>query len=203
MVQLGFAVLLTIVAATMARSLARLRSVDLGFKPDSVFVARLSLPPQKYQRVDALSRFARAFEQGLRTTPGVVAAGGISIAPLSGVLSIIPFSVVGRAPASGRERLEANFRAITPGYLTTVGASVRSGRDFLPADDELAVKTVIVSRALAERYFAGAQPLGKQLLVDDNNEGPRPVTLVGVVENMRHVSLDGPAPFDIYLSATV
>ena len=34
---------------------------------------------------------------------------------------------------------------------------------------------------------------------DDNNEGPRPVTIVGVVENMRHVSLDGPAQFDIYI----
>ena len=197
--QLAFAVLLTIVTATMARSLARLQSVELGFKPDSVFVARLSLPPQKYPSVDALTRFSRAFEQELRAAPGVTAAGGISIAPLSGVLSIIPFGVVGRAPASARERLEANFRAITPGYLATVGANVRSGRDFLPADDELAARTVIVSRALAEQYFAGGQALGKQLLVDDNNQGPRPVTIVGVVENMRHVSLDGPAPFDIYL----
>ena len=197
--QIGFAVLLTIVTGTMARSLARLQSVDLGFKPDSVFVARLSLPPQKYQSVDALSRFARAFEQALQTAPGVAAAGGISIAPLSGVLSIIPFSVVGQAPADGRERLEANLRAISPGYLTAVGASVRSGREFLPADDELAARTAIVSRALAERYFDGAQALGKQLLVDDNNQGPRPVTIVGVVENMRHVTLDGPASFDIYL----
>jgi putative ABC transport system permease protein len=100
--QLGFAVLLTIVTATMARSLARLQSVELGYRPDSVFVGRLSLPPQKYRSVADLSRFAQEFEQALRSGPGVVAAGAISIAPLSGNLSIIPFSIVGRPPATER-----------------------------------------------------------------------------------------------------
>jgi hypothetical protein len=57
----------------------------------------------------------------------------------------------------------------------------------------------LINRALAERYFAGADPLGEQLLVDDNNTGPRPMSIVGIVDNMRHVSVDGPAPFDIYI----
>jgi putative ABC transport system permease protein len=197
--QLGFAVLLTIVTATMARSLARLQAVELGYRPDSVFVARLSLPPQKYRSVAQLARFTQQFEQTLRGGPGVAGAGVISIAPLSGSLSIIPFNVVGREPAQDRERLEANLRAISPGYLSAVGARVAAGRDFAPADDEVAAKAAIVSRALADRYFPSADPLGRQLLIDDNNAGPRPVTVVGVVENMRHVGLDGPAPYDIYI----
>jgi putative ABC transport system permease protein len=61
------------------------------------------------------------------------------------------------------------------------------------------VKAAIISRALAERYFPATDPLGKQLMVNDNNLGPRPITIVGVVENMRHVNLDGPVPFDIYI----
>jgi putative ABC transport system permease protein len=69
----------------------------------------------------------------------------------------------------------------------------------VPADDDVAVKAAIISRALAMRYFGGADPIGQQLLVNDNNVGPRPVTVVGVVENMRHVNLDGPATFDIYI----
>jgi putative ABC transport system permease protein len=197
--QVGFAVLLTIVTATMARSLVHLQAVELGYRPDSVFVGRLSLPPQKYQSVANLSRFAQEFEQALRSGPGVVAAGAISIAPLSGNLSIIPFSVVGRTPASDRERLEANYRAISPGYLTAIGARVRAGRDVVAADNDVAPKVAVISRALAERYFDGADPLGQQLLIDDNNDGPRSVTVVGIVDNMRHVNLDGPAPFDIYI----
>jgi predicted permease len=197
--QLGFAVLLTIVTATMARSLARLQAVDLGFRPDSVFVARVSLPPQKYSSVADLNRFARDFERELRGMPGVSAAGAISIAPLSGNLATIPFRVVGRTPAAAHDDLTANFRAITPGYLAAVGASLVRGRDFGLADDEAAPRVVIVSRALADTHLNGRDPLGRELLINDNNRGPRPVTIVGVVENMRHVTVDGPAPFDIYL----
>lgn len=197
--QLGLAVLLTIVTATMARSLARLQAVELGYRPDSVFVGRLSLPPQKYQSVSDLSRFAQEFEQALQNSPGVVAAGAISVAPLSGNLATVPFSVVGRPPAQDRQRPDANFRAISPGYFAAIGATMMSGRDFVPADNEVAAKTAIVSRALAERYLGGTDPRGQQLLIDDNNDGPRPVTIVGMVENMRHVNLDGPAPFDIYI----
>jgi predicted lysophospholipase L1 biosynthesis ABC-type transport system permease subunit len=57
----------------------------------------------------------------------------------------------------------------------------------------------MISRALAERYFEDADPLGQQLLIDDNNAGPRPIAVVGIAENMRHVNLDGPPPLDIYI----
>jgi putative ABC transport system permease protein len=196
--QLGFAVLLTIVTATMARSFTRLRAVDLGYRTDSVFSARLSLPAQKYADVAHLSRFAEDFEQGLRSEHGVVAAGAISIAPFSGNLAIIPFTIVGRPPAPG-ERLEAHYRVISPGYLAAVHAELRGGRDFARADNETSTRVAIISCALAERYFGESDPLGQQLLIDDNNDGPRPVTIVGVVEDMRHVSLDGPPTFDIYI----
>ncbi|HXT49718.1 MAG TPA: ADOP family duplicated permease [Thermoanaerobaculia bacterium] len=197
--QLGLAMLLTVVTVTMARSLARLQSVALGFRPDSVFVARLALPAQRYQSVADLARFADELEPALRAQPGVVAAGTISVAPLSGILRMVPFTVAGRPPARVRDRPDANLRAVSSGYLAAVGATILRGRDFTPADRGDAAKAAIVSRALAERHFGGLDPLGQQLLLDDNEAGPRPVTIVGVVENMRHVSLDGPAEVDVYV----
>jgi putative ABC transport system permease protein len=197
--QLGLAMLLTIVTATMARSLARLQSVELGFRRDSVFVARVSLPAPRYPSVADLARFADELEQALRSQPGVVGAGAISVAPLSGILRAVPFTVAGRPPARVRDRPDANLRAVSPGYLSAVGATILRGRDFTPADRGDAAKTAIVSRALAERHFGGLDPLGQRLLLDDNEAGPRPVTVVGVVENMRHVSLDGPAEADVYV----
>jgi predicted permease len=196
--QLALAVLLTIVTTTMARSLAQLQAVELGYRPDSVFVARLSLPPEKYPNVASLARFTQDFELALQRSPGVVAAGAISIAPLSGNISTVPFGIVGTPTAQG-ERLEANLREIGTGYFAAVGATLRAGRGFTAADDDRAVKSAIVSRALAERYFSGTDPLGQQLLVDDNDAGPRPVTIVGIVENMRHVDLESKPPFDIYI----
>jgi predicted lysophospholipase L1 biosynthesis ABC-type transport system permease subunit len=41
--------------------------------------------------------------------------------------------------------------------------------------------------------------MGRQLLVHDNNVGPRPMTVVGIVDDMRHVTLEGPPTFDVYI----
>jgi putative ABC transport system permease protein len=198
-VQLAFAVLLTVVTATMATSLAGLRRVELGFRPDSVYVARVAMPPHRYGTVSAVARFAEELEQALRTAPGVVSAGAVSIAPLSGQLYTVPFTVVGRPPADDRDRPNANLRAISPGYLRAIGASLVSGRELAPSDNEGSARVAIVSRALAERHLAGVDPIGQQLLIDDNNDGPRPISIVGVVENMRHVDIDGPPALDVFI----
>jgi putative ABC transport system permease protein len=197
--QLSFAVLLTILTGTMAQSLARLQSVPLGYEPDDVFVARLSFPPQKYATSGSLGLAARTLEAEIRNVPGVTAAGAISIAPLAAGLYIIPFDVVGRAPATPNERLEAHQRQVTPGYFDAVGARMVRGRIFSASDDETSSPVAIVSRELATRYFAGVDPIGRQLRVNDNNTGPRPITIVGVVENMRHVRLDAPPEVDVYI----
>lgn len=57
----------------------------------------------------------------------------------------------------------------------------------------------LVSVALADRFLSG-NAIGQRLLVKDNNQGPRPVEIVGVMENVRHTALDLPPAFDVYLS---
>jgi ABC-type antimicrobial peptide transport system permease subunit len=56
----------------------------------------------------------------------------------------------------------------------------------------------LVGAALADRFLPGGA-VGERLLIDDNNEGPRPVEIVGVVENVRHTALDLPPALDIYI----
>ncbi len=197
--QVALAVMLTAASGGMLTSLMRLRRVELGFRPDSVFVARLALPPVKFASAGEVSRFYERLNTALMATPGVVAAGVTSVAPLSGLLLAIPFTVVGREPANPGERLLANYRAVSPGYFAAIRASVVSGRAFTENDDATAAPVAIVSRALVARYFDGRDPLGRQLLIGDNNQGPRPVTVVGVLGDLRHVDLEGPPPFDIYI----
>jgi putative ABC transport system permease protein len=196
--EVALAVTLTAATAVLLESLVRLERVDLGYRPDSVFVARVSLPPQRYSRPADVAAFYDRLHATLERQPGVVAAGVVSVAPLSGLLYTVPFSVAGRPPAD-RDRPSAHFRAISPGYLTAIRASLVAGRAFTEFDDAEAPRVALVSRALAERYFAGTDPIGQQLLVDDNDEGPRPLTVVGVVRNLRHVDLEGPPTYDIYI----
>ncbi len=197
--QVALAVILTATTAALLSSLTRLQRVELGYRPDSVFVARLSLPPLRYPTVADVAGFYQRLHAELMRQPGVVAAGVVSIAPLSGLLSSVPFSVPSRPPVAYREQPSAHYRAISPGYLSAVGARLVSGRPFAESDGGSAPPVALVSRALSERYFGGADPLGQQVLVDDNNTGPRPLTVVGVLENLRHVDLEGPPTLDIYI----
>ena len=55
-----------------------------------------------------------------------------------------------------------------------------------------------MSAALADRFLSG-NALGRRLLIDDNDTGPRPVEIVGVVENVRQAALDQPPELDVYI----
>ena len=198
--QIGFAVIVGAATAALANSLVRLARAPLGFRADSVFIARVSLP-SAYRAPGDVARFVRELETRLSSTSDVVSVGATSMAPLSGLLWAANFEVVGGTrAASPRDRQVANLRAVTPGYLASIGAIIHAGRGFTSQDDERAPRVAIVSRALAERYMNGRDPIGQTILIDDNDDGPRPLLVVGVVENMRHVDLEGPPSPDVFIA---
>jgi putative ABC transport system permease protein len=179
----------------LVQSLRQLAAVPLGFDPHPVFQARLALP-ESYRTPDDISRFYDQLQQRLVASPGVENVGVISMAPLSGLLATVPFTREGQTEERGSTM--ANIRAISPEYLTAIDTRVIQGRGFTEDDRADTPHVAVVSAALAERFFTGS-PIGQRLLINDNNQGPRPVEIVGVIHEVRHVSLDAAAPLDIYI----
>lgn len=198
--EVALALIIASSTAALLESLVGLERVELGYRPDSVFVARLSLPPNRYRTPGDVARFATAMAAALGGAPGVVAAGGSSVAPLSGVLASVPFAPARDAPALRRDWPAASFRAVSPGYLEAIGARRVAGRFVADEDDGEAPPVAVVSRTLAERHFKDAGALGQELLIDDNNTGPRTVTIVGVVGDLREIDLDGPITPDVFIA---
>jgi predicted permease len=194
--EIGAALVLLLVTTVLIQNVLRLRGQHPGFNPDHVFQARLSLPPT-YRSTDDLARFYERLSERLAAVPGVQSIGVISVAPLSGLLLTVPFSVEGQ-PTERRDRASANLRAISPGYLPTVGTRLVSGRSFAESDRDGTMPVALVSAALADRFLPGAA-VGRRLLIDDNNEGPRPIEVIGVVENVRQEALDRPPALDVYI----
>jgi putative ABC transport system permease protein len=190
----GLVLLLT--TGALLENVRRLQDVPLGFRPDAVFQARVSIPPA-YRSPDDLARFYDRLSERLAAMPGVETVGLVSIAPLSGLLATVPFAVEGEASRES-DRPSVNLRAITPGYLEAVGTRVLEGRSFAETDRPDTPPVALVSRALAARFLREA-PLGRRVLIDDNSTGPRPVEVVGVVEDIRQVALDGPPTLDVYI----
>jgi putative ABC transport system permease protein len=195
--EISAAVVLVLATALLVQSLVRLQQVRLGFRPDAVFQARVSLPPT-YRSPADLARFSEELGGRLGMLPGVRDVGLISVAPMSGLLAAVPFTVADQGSGIERDSPSANIRAITPGYLAAAGTRLLGGRALSERDGPDAPPVALVSAALAERFLDG-EALGRRLLIDDNNVGPRPVEIVGVVEDVRQEALDGPATLDVYI----
>jgi putative ABC transport system permease protein len=198
--EVALALIITSATAALVQSLIGMERVDLGYRPDSVFVVRLSLPPKRYPTPADLSRFSTTMSAALAGAPGVVAAGGSSTAPLSGVRVAVPFAPAQSPPAQRGDWPAANYSAVSPGYFEAIGARRIAGRLIADRDDGAAPRVAVVNRTLAERYFARTGALDHELLIDDTDTGPRPVTIVGVVDDVREVDLDGVVKPEVFIA---
>jgi len=119
-------------------------------------------------------------QQRLGAIPGVVSAAGISRPPLTGTMNM-GFSIQGRpAPEPGTgPGLNANYYAITTNYFSTMKIPLLQGRDFTSNDSAAGPRVVIISKAMAERWWPNENPVGKTITLDFvPNEVPREI--VGV-----------------------
>jgi predicted permease len=79
---------------------------------------------------------------------------------------------------------------VTPGFFTTIGSALISGRDFDARDVVDSPPTVIVSRRFASKAWPGADPVGRRLIIGrGNSDKPDWVTVVGVTADLRYRSL--------------
>ena len=196
--EVSAALVLLVLAGLLGRTFVRLAAVDPGFDPSGAVTARVSLAGGSFRDREAIVAYqARALER-LVALPVVEAAGAVSILPLSGSLVRIDFTVEGRATA--REDVPvAQYRMVTPGYFAAMRVPLRRGRPLQDTDSATTAPVALVNATLARRLFGESDPIGARLLIDDNNTGPRPVAIVGVVGDVTQISLEGDATNDIYL----
>ncbi|MGH9935182.1 MAG: FtsX-like permease family protein [Blastocatellia bacterium] len=88
---------------------------------------------------------------------------------------------------------------VSASYFHATKIPLIAGREFNERDTAQTAPVALISQNLAHRYWPNGNPLGAHLRINDNNQGPRLVEIVGVVGDVKHLSLDGePAPH-IYL----
>jgi putative ABC transport system permease protein len=173
--EVAFSLILLVGAALMTRTLLNLEALDTGVDPRNVVSMRVDLPMDRYPTVESRTAFFDDLSARLRDVSGVTEVAGTWGMPTGGVT----FGVV-MAEGSSRppEDLIMPSNTVTPGFFQLLRIPIVAGRDFRAADAEDAV---IVSRALAERFWPPGEAVGRRLRVDET--GPWQ-TVVGVVENI-------------------
>jgi putative ABC transport system permease protein len=139
--------------------------------------------------------YAEQVLEKLRTVPGVTAAGVTTATPFleSSIDTSMPFTVEGRpSPPTGGEPT-VYWTVASSDYFTAMGMSLRSGRMFDEYDTRSAPPVALINETMARRHFPNEDPIGRRLLVrgrQRDNPAQQPVTIVGIVSDIRHDGLD-------------
>jgi predicted permease len=188
--EIALALTLLIGAGLMIRSLQRLQAIDPGFNSERLLSLQVSLPAQAYKQ-DQIGAFAQQLRERLQSLPGVQAVAVASDLPMSGTTSAGPVELEGQpaTPAGGETRMYRH--RVTPGFFSTLGIPLIKGRDFTDGDHAQAPGVVIISEAMASRYWPNEDPIGKRLRPDNRGEGEEApwLLIVGVVAEVKYRGL--------------
>ena len=198
--QVALTVVLLVGAGLSLRSLLELGSVDPGFEPTGVAIGSIGLPELRYPDGRDRSRALQEMLQVTRQLPGVEVAGMTNAAPLSGMDAGRFFTVVGRAQPESRDDMNAALRVVTPGYIEAMEIPLLVGRLFNdadgPEDDD---PVMLVNQAMADRHWPDGEAVGARVVTA--YQGVDTFTVVGIVGDVRHRSLDSDLQPELYLNA--
>jgi predicted permease len=190
--EVALSLVLLIGAGLMVRSLWELRSVKPGFDPRNVLTMTVPLPSTKFPSPAGQISFFQEVLQRVRALPGVESAGVIDNLPLGGGGSHQPFLIEGRPVVPMSEQPEVDVRLISPGYFSVMHVPILKGRDFSGADVAGRPGAVLISDALARRFWPNEDPIGKHLTLTFFPGVVREV--VGIVGDVKLDSLDETRP---------
>jgi predicted permease len=203
MAEVAIALVLLISAGLLIQSFARLGRVQPGLRSERLLTARIGLPDVAYPKNENIIQFFEQFLPRIRALPGVESASAILPLPLSGSNMVTSFDDE-EHPLPDGQRPGAPVRIIVNDYFKTMGIPVRQGRVFDERDRFDSTPVVIVNERFVQKYFAGRNVIGKRIMpgfaADDSGEKMREI--VGVVGNVKHLSLKNEDSPEMYLPHT-
>jgi predicted permease len=180
--QVALSMLLLIGAGLFARSLRNLASVDAGFRRDGVLMFRID-PTLRGYRDARYYALLQGVLDAVASVPGVRSASLSDATLLGGGHAGAYIQVEGQPRDEDRELL-VNW--VSPAFFETVGMTMVAGRGFTAADQGAAPHVAVINQAMARRYFAGQQPVGRRFRWSDDQP---PIEIVGVTRDAKYDDL--------------
>jgi predicted permease len=190
--QVSLSLVLLVCAGLFTRSLQKAQQSDPGFDASHLLLASYELSPAGYTRATSAA-FNRQVLDRLSALPGVESVTLADFSPLSFSIHSDYLQIEGYVPQP-YESMEISRATVGPNYFRTLRTTVMSGREFTAADTAASQLVAVVNQAFVDRYWPGANALGKQV-TDDRHR----FTVVGVARNAKYRLLTLPTEPVIYL----
>ena len=194
--EVALAAMLLIGAGLTLLSFSRLLRVDPGFDARNALTFELGLPAASYRTNDEITQAHHRLVDMLRALPGVTRAGASTHVPLAGGNMTTGLEIEGRAVVPPERPAEVAYRLTTDGFTEAAGMAVRRGRAIAATDAADGWRVVTLSETAASTLFPGEDPLGRRVRITGDSAW---LTVVGIVRDVRHTSLESAPGMDIYV----
>lgn len=190
--EVALAIVLLVGAALLIRTFAELRAVDPGFSAQNVLTAEMSLLGSRFERTATVAGMVRDAQRRVERLPGVEALASTWMLPVENAFSS-SLIIEGRTLPSGSvTHGGAEMRPVSANFFKVFRIPLVRGRLFTERDDGTKASVVVISQAMAKRFWSDGDPIG-ELLSIDKHAGPEfaapPREIIGVVGDVRDLGL--------------
>ena len=194
-VELAASLILLVGASVLARSFERLLTTDMGAIADHVVTVDVNVAMGRVLPLPRQAQLAAELVAAVRGLPGVKAAAAANGLPPNRTRMMTMFYMAD--PKTG-ERVEYRMGLLnpTPEYFSALGIALLRGRGFSSADGPDAARVAILSAGAAKRLFGTIEAVGRMMPLGGRSE---PVTVVGVVRDVKYSGLDQEAEDRVYV----
>ncbi len=191
--EVAMALMLLMGAGLLFRSFVTLSKVDIGFDPENVLVLPLEIG-DRFQRQGRIA-FANELLERLEAVPGVEYVGAGTTVPPTGSYMCCR---IGGVRTDDQPEFEDEWSTVvhpvTPHYFDAIGAEIVQGRGFTSVDADPSLVSGIINESAALYLFGETSPIGQSFWFSDQR-----VSVVGVVNDIRHWKLSGDEEYNLYL----
>jgi predicted permease len=186
--QFALAMMLSVGAGLLARSVVRLLASNPGFRPEQAVTASVQLPSGRYANGQLVKAFYRQAVDAVRAIPGVTAAAAGTDRPLhiEERRTFTPDPTAVRMPTLNRV-IAASWTAGS--YFEALGVPLKRGRFFTDEDGRTDARVIVISEMLARRLWPDQDPIGRQIKWGIEESRAPWMTIVGVVGDVNQSAL--------------
>lgn len=192
-IQVSLAFVLLICSGLMIRTFSALIGVDPGYDAKAkIQTFHLAIPEADVAKPEDVLRMQETIMRNISAIPGVTGATFGGSVPLEGFQWGDPVFAQDRTYADNSMPPLRQFRFVVPGYLSTLGISLKAGRDFTWDEAHQKLPVAMISENFAKEYWGGAaNAIGKKIRVSTKDDWRE---IVGVVGDVHEQGMNKDAP---------
>ncbi len=187
-VQLGLSLLLLVGAGLFVRTLHSLRSLNVGFATDHLVTFDIDPALAGYQPAQD-SEVATRVRRTLIALPGIRSVAATTDPELANDNTGGNITIAGYTEREN-EDMDVERSSVSPGYFSTMGMTLLTGRELNEQDRAGTQKVAVVNESFARHFFGDpARALGHSFGTGGGKSVKTDVEIVGVVKDAKHTGV--------------